>query len=247
MLWRCGPGSIIPVPIQCVTTGVVHTSPDVTSLRPRTPSPDHYLLAFTLTNVKSPAIWIRTERSKLGLSTRDLAHLAGVSYPTISRIENGHEQPRWSTLEKVFEVLGHPFAAPTDESDHLRLADLSDAWTTDSTGAHHPEWVRLRALVDRIRLRPALVARAIQPEPPPSRSQMMDALLAAVADKLADDHGIARPRWTRRRPPLSQPWSAPTRPSKRAEAKSSAPAQFLKRGLLIPESAIWRERELTRG
>jgi predicted transcriptional regulator len=49
--------------------------------------------------MESPAIWVRAGRARLGLSTRDLAHLAGVAYPTISRIENGHVQPRWSTLE----------------------------------------------------------------------------------------------------------------------------------------------------
>jgi len=189
----------------------------------------------------SPAAWIRGERTRLGLSTRDLARLAGVAYPTISRIENGHAQPRWSTLERIFGVLGHPFASSAEERTPPRLADLSDAWTEDATGTHHPNWVRLRGLVDQLRLRPALVARAILPEPPGSGSELVDVLLAAVAEKLADDHGIARPRWTRLRPPMGQPWSAATRPSKQAEAEAAAPAQFHTRGLLIPESALWRD------
>jgi transcriptional regulator with XRE-family HTH domain len=194
----------------------------------------------------SPAAWIRSERTRLGLSTRDLAHLAGVAYPTISRIENGHEQPRWTTLEKIFDVLGHPLVPSPDDRPQPRLADLSEAFTEDATGDQQPDWVRLRALVDQVRLRPALVAQAILPEPPRSRSELMDTLLAAVAEKLADDHGIARPRWARQRPPLSPPWSAATRPSKRAEAEVTAPVQFLRRGLLIPESAIWRDRTLER-
>ncbi|MGA1259414.1 MAG: helix-turn-helix transcriptional regulator, partial [Ilumatobacteraceae bacterium] len=68
-----------------------------------------------LTLSDSPATWIRDERTQLGMSTRDLARLAGVAYPTISRIENGHEQPRWSTLQKIFVVLGYSFAPATDE------------------------------------------------------------------------------------------------------------------------------------
>ena len=36
---------------------------------------------------------VRIERETLGLSMRDLAALAGISYPTISRIENGHARP----------------------------------------------------------------------------------------------------------------------------------------------------------
>ena len=194
--------------------------------------------------MESPAIWIRVERGRLGLSTRDLARLTGVSYPTISRIENGHEEPRWSTLEKIFDVLGHPLTPSPDERKQPRLADLADAWTKDATHAHHPDWVRLRGLVDQLRLRPALIAQAILPEPPRSRSMVMDALLAGIAEKLADDAGISRPRWARKRPPLREPWSVAVRPSKRAEAEATAPAQFIRRGLLIPESTIWRERKM---
>ena len=194
--------------------------------------------------MESPAAWIRSERTRMGLSTRDLARLAGVSYPTISRIENGHEQPRWSTLEKIFDVLGRPLTPAGGDRSQLRLADLSDAWTTDATGTQHPDWTRLRALADQLRLRPALVAQAILPEPPRSRSALMDTLLAAVAEKLADDAGIAPARWTRSRPPLCEPWSLPTRAAKRAEAEATTPVQFRRRGLVIPASTIWRERPL---
>jgi transcriptional regulator with XRE-family HTH domain len=201
------------------------------------------MLAFIVTNMESPGVWIRSERTRLGLSTRDLARLAGVAYPTISRLENGHEQPRWSTLEKIFVVLGRTLVASGDGDEQPRLSDLSNAWTVDSTGTHHPEWVKLRGLADHLRRHPALVARAILPEPPRSQSELIDVLLAAIAEKLADDHGITRPRWTRSRPPLAQSWSVPTRSSRRESDSLSIPPQFLERGLLIPESAIWRERE----
>ncbi|NDE59801.1 MAG: XRE family transcriptional regulator [Acidimicrobiia bacterium] len=205
---------------------------------------DRKVLAFILTRMDAPGVWIRTERMRMGLSTRDLARLAGVSYPTVSRIENGHEQPRWSTIEKICAVLGRSLTPIADDGEQLRLADLSNAWTKDATGDHHPEWVRLRGLVDHLRRRPLLVAQAILPEPPPSRSELMNVLLAAVAEKLADDHGIARPRWTRKRPPLRQPWSLATRASKRDADEVNIPEQFRKRGLLIPVSTIWRDREV---
>lgn len=196
-----------------------------------------------LTLMESPATWIRDERARLGLSVRDLARLAGVAYPTVSRIENGHVQPRWSTLEKIFEVLGRPLAPSADDREQLRLADLSDAWTEDAAQATHPDWTKLRALADQLRLRPALTAQAILPEPPRSQSALMDSLLAGIAEKLADDAGISRPGWTRERPPLQEPWCAAARPSKQAEAAAAAPAQFVRRRLLIPQAAIWRERE----
>lgn len=93
------------------------------------------------------------ERTRLGLCTRDLARLAGVAYPTVSRIENGHVQPRWSTLERIFEVLGRPLALSAADREQPRHADLSDAWSEDATHAEHPDWTRLRALVDQLRLR----------------------------------------------------------------------------------------------
>lgn len=192
----------------------------------------------------SPATWIRDERTRLGLSTRDLARLAGVSYPTISRIENGHEEPRWRTLEKILEVLGHRLSPEVNIQHRTRLADLSEAWSEDATRAQHPDWTRLRGLADQLKLRPALTAQAIMPEPPRSRSEIMDALLASMAEKLADDAGISRPAWTRERPPLAEPWSVVTRPSKRAEVEATTPVQFLHRKLLIPEAAIWRNKDL---
>lgn len=202
------------------------------------------LLAFTLTVMESPAIWIREERTRLGLSTRDLARLSGVSYPTISKIEKGHEQPRWSTLEKIFKVLGRSVTTSRMERSQPRLADLTTAWSEDATHAHHPDWVRVRAFADELRLRPYLTAQAIFPEPPQSQSPLIDTLLAAIAEKLADDAGIARPRWTRKRLPLREPWSVAARPSKQSEVEATTPVQFRKRGLLIPASTIWRERKL---
>jgi transcriptional regulator with XRE-family HTH domain len=194
--------------------------------------------------MESPASWIRTGRTHLGLSTRDLARLAGVAYPTISRIENGHEQPRWSTLERILEVLGSSLTTEVPNHHRPRLADMSDAWTEDATGTEHPDWVRFRAFADQLALRPALTAQAILPEPPLSGSSLLDNLLAAIAEKVADDAGITRPRWTHGRPPLSEPWSSAARPSKQAEAALGAPAQFARRGLLIPAATIWRKRDL---
>ena len=204
------------------------------------------VLLLTLTLMESPSVWIRAGRARLGLSTRDLARLAGVAYPTISRIENGHEQPRWSTLEKILEVLGSHLFTAIDDHDLPRLADLSNAWVEDSTHTQHPDWARFRAVADQLALQPTLLARAIGPEPPRSQSPLIDTLLAAIAEKLADDAGIARPRWVRNRPPLAEPWSVEVRPSKQAELMTSTPAQFARRGLMIPASAIWRERALSR-
>lgn len=191
-----------------------------------------------LTTCASPANPIRTE------VTSDLARAAGVLHPTISRIRKGHEQPHYSTLENVFDALDNQSAAKRAERKHPRLADLADAWTLDATNTLIPDWVRFRFLTDELRLHPALLAQAILPEPPQSASVVMDVLLAATAEKLADDAGISRPGWTKDRQMLSEPWFVETRPSKQTQAAAHSPTQFVSRGLHIPETAIWRERNM---
>lgn len=178
----------------------------------------------------------RAERAELGLSLRDLATLADVSYPTISRIENGQDQPRWDTLSKLSAALGKRLVASFEDLEVPQLADVA-------TDGGEPDWTGLRGLVDHLRLHSELTAAAIA-EAPARRSSLVDNLLAAVAEKLADDAGIRRPRWTIDISPLEQRWEAPGRPSRRdADAASTSP-QFVDRNLVLPVSAIWRGHEL---
>lgn len=73
----------------------------------------------------------------------------------------------------------------------------------------------------------------------------MDALLGAIADKLADDGALARPRWTgaasRRLPEL---WESPGTPSMRARALQATPGQFREHGLSISTDTLWRRSEV---
>ena len=139
---------------------------------------------------------IRAERAELGLSLRDLAKLADVSYPTISRIENGQEQPRWDTLSKLSAALGKRLVASFEDLEVPRLADLA-------VDDDEPDWTGLRGLVDHLRLHGELTAAAIA-KAPPQCSPLIDSLLAGVAEKLADDASIQRPRWTSQIPPLAE-------------------------------------------
>ncbi len=181
---------------------------------------------------------VRIEREALGLSMRDLAALAGISYPTISRIENGHEDPRWDTLTKIAAALGKTLAPTFETQPILRLADI------DVDGAtSEPDWTRLRSFADQISLHPEWTAVAIA-DAPSSSAAFMSNLLAAIAEKLADDAGIQRPGWTKQVAALESPWEAPATPPRRAINAENTPAQFAARRITLPERAIWREREL---
>jgi transcriptional regulator with XRE-family HTH domain len=181
---------------------------------------------------------IRNEREALGLSMRDLAALAGISYPTISRIENGHEDPRWDTLTKIAAALGKTLAPTFETRPILRLADIDVDGTTGE-----PDWTLLRSFADQITLHPEWAAAAIT-DAPSSGSSFMSNLLAAIAEKLADDAKIQRPGWTKQIAALESPWEAPATPRRRAMNAQNTPAQFAARHITLPERTIWREREL---
>jgi transcriptional regulator with XRE-family HTH domain len=187
--------------------------------------------------VQTPGAWIVQTRTALGLSTRELAHLAGVAYPTVSRIERGHTDPRWGTVADLARSLGFELEmGALTPIAVVRLADLVDAIGDDGT----PDWTRLRAFADQLRRRPHLSGVATSAVPAPSGSPLLDNLLAGVAEIVADDAGLRRPRWTREIPPLVEAWEAPGTPRKRQENASSAAPQFAARNILLSATAIWR-------
>jgi hypothetical protein len=70
---------------------------------------------------------------------------------------------------------------------------------------------------------------------------MMDALLAGIADKLADDRGLKRPLWTRRSDRfLSSAWQSPGTPRMKARAREQTPHQLLAHGVIASRDSLWR-------
>jgi hypothetical protein len=98
----------------------------------------------------------------------------------------------------------------------------------------------LRGFIDWLSLHPDRIEEAIE-TPPPRTGTPLDALLAGMAEKLADDGGITRPRWSAAVPPLDDPWEPPGTPRMIAAAKRTAPESFKRRNLFIAERDLWRE------
>ena len=191
--------------------------------------------------MESAGSLIRRERKALGLSTRHLATLAGVSYPTISRIENGHDEPQWGTMQKIAAALGKSCSLGDDVS-FTRLADLVEP--SDGTVDPEPEWTRLRGFADQLALHPELTAAATADSPRPSGSRLIDNLLAAIAEKLAADVGIRPAAWTALVEPLDTPWEAPGTPRRRAATAAQTAPEFAARNIMLSTSAIWRDRPM---
>ena len=69
----------------------------------------------------------------------------------------------------------------------------------------------------------------------------MDALLAGLADKLADDAALPRPAWTQRGRRLRQPWAPAGTPRQTAHRREHTPTQLAYRNLVIDAATLWRE------
>lgn len=230
------------------------------------------IVAFMLTPMRSPSSLLREARARAGLSTRELAHRSGMSASTISRIETGTIDPTVTTLQRLMDgagmelvLLGRRHRAATAPPPHessaaataepgtssgslnggggeVTLADLHDAWQATRVGPR-PDWTRLRALLDHLERHPQLVSSAIASPPRRTQSPMMNALLAGIADKLAADHGLPRPSWTRAVGALKRTWYTPGTPRMRAAARAQSPQQLLRRNIAIREDSLWRPRD----
>ena len=70
------------------------------------------------------------------------------------------------------------------------------------------------------------------------------ALLAAVAEKLADDARLARPSWTGSVPALEDPYEPPVRHGVQRE---ELPKLMSASGLMIDNESLWRDRRTVGG
>lgn len=183
---------------------------------------------------------VGTARGSAGVTVRELAALAGVAGSTITRIQAGVVDPTVHTLARVLAAAGYELRLSAARSDARRVPQLTDlvgAWTRRA-GEVRLDWPRWRGLLDSLALHPELVPEAIYQSPPPAGDRVVDTLLAAIAEKLADDAALPRPSWTRTIPALDVPYRPPV---VRADLQREIPAQLEARGLLIDTASLWRD------
>lgn len=196
-----------------------------------------------LTPMEDARALVAEARRGAGLSIRELGRLAGVSFTTISRIEAGEMDPTVGMLKRILAASGRRLRLTADASPQPQrlLADLASA-VTETDAGERPDWTRLRAFLDHLALHPEETQSAITARPH-TESRLMNALLAGIAEKLADDHWLSRPGWTRTAPKLKPDWALPGTPRLLAEQRAHAPRQLLDRGLAIDQRSLWRDQE----
>lgn len=175
-----------------------------------------------------------------GLPIRSLARAGGVAGSTITRIQSGDVDPSIHTLERILGAADLDLRleiARRGAPHRPRLGDLVDAWSIRD-GRLRLRWTRFRALLDHLALHPELIPEAIYPAPSPTGEKAIDALLAAIAEKLADDAELARPLWAEDVPALEDEYRPPL---PRSTANCTIPEQLRERGLMIDTGSLWRE------
>jgi transcriptional regulator with XRE-family HTH domain len=185
---------------------------------------------------------VTNAKGSSGLSVRRLANDARVAGSTITRIQAGTVDPTVDTLARIVGAAGFELqltAVQRAGRRPTRLADLADAWTRRDERLRL-DWTRWRAVLDELALHPERVPEAIYVEPPPAGERIIDNLLAAAAEKLADDAGLPRPSWTDGVAPLDEPY----RPQvARLLTDRAIPTQLAARGLMIDSTSLWRDRQ----
>ena len=177
---------------------------------------------------------LRRSRRTAGLTQAQLAELAGTSQSAIAAYESGARQPTLPVLRRMIEATGH-VASVTAEPDPtmFRLTDLA----RDIRGSHGDAQRQLRLVFEFLRAaeqdgHPLVLLVAAEPEL--TGDPRFDALLAAAAEDLCVEAGIAPPSWVHE--PfrfLNRAWWVSDLPSGRAQALVHAPASYRRRGIMI--------------
>jgi hypothetical protein len=145
-------------------------------------------------------------------------------------------------LSRLIAAAGHHLSVTLDKAGlprELAIESLTEAYSPGAE-VRRVNWARLRGFLDQLAEHQELTADAIASPPHRTGDPAFDALLAGIAEKLADDAGIPRPRWTRSVPPSPIPWEAPGTPARIRRARASAPTQLAARNIWLAAHDLWR-------
>jgi hypothetical protein len=88
---------------------------------------------------------------------------------------------------------------------------------------------------------PHEIETAITTPRPRSGSLQFDCLVAAIAERVADDAEVSRPRWCASIPGLTSPWWPPGTPRMIERARRDSPPQFTQRYGWVAARDLWRD------
>ena len=184
---------------------------------------------------------MRIRRRRMGLSQRELARRARISYKTVQLIESGGHDPRWSTLRRLAGTLGieagkldaalENCLAPQEDS----IPAVSERMIEDGP-ASWKGW--LFEFVDAFRKAP----NADLAESPPAADldPRLKALLASTVELLCAQIKAPAPLWCSGIGSLETPWFPSEIENLKASALVESPAQYRRRNIFVLRNFLAR-------
>ena len=147
--------------------------------------------------------------------------------------------PTVTMLARITSATGHRLNIRADQT--LRKASLA-AIAQLVLGVDAPDipFTRLRGLIDSLDANPNSAMDAIVDPPPRTGNEDLDNLLAAIANKIAEENLRTRPTWTSDVPIPPAPWRSPGTPRMQALEAAKAPRQFTERRIFLAANNFWR-------
>jgi len=180
-------------------------------------------------------------RQQSGISRKELARRSGVPTSTVSRVEEGLMDPTFTMTQRLFGALGCDVHLAIQPMSKSALANLADAFIDQPWGTEI-DFVRVRSFIDYISSHPESASSAIAQPPARSGDSLMDCMLAAIAEKIADDNEITRPNWCEAVPALGKVWRSPGTPAMNKRNDQRVPPQFRARKIFLSEISLWRPK-----
>jgi transcriptional regulator with XRE-family HTH domain len=181
--------------------------------------------------------YIKNIRNLKGISQRNLAVLAGISYKTLQLLEEGGQDPKLSTLQRIASALGYPPNAISLQIQRLLALD-PDAVAVVSeriVAEGRDSWkIWLFNFVDAFRVCsleriPALIAKPPVDCTPPE----VQALLASTVEALCAERKISVPPWCMAIDGLKEPWFVSGMENLKALSLVESPVHFRKRNIFV--------------
>ncbi len=177
---------------------------------------------------------LRIARERRGLSQRELARRAGLSFRGVQLIERPGHDPRISSLGQISGALGLPSEG---------MATLAAGFFLEDGGSFRTASIRMLVdgfdswmihlfdAVDAFRRVPdiGLVRSAPAEEIDPG----LRALIASTVETLCDEAELGSPGWCRGIEPLKYPWFVAGVENLKASALIESPVRYRKRNLFV--------------
>lgn len=177
---------------------------------------------------------LRDIREKRGLSQRQLAERAALSFRAVQMIESGQSDPRLSSLEKLARALGESPGQVTRAVWHVleRDPDSVEAVSDRIAAEGESTWkLWLFEFVDAFRRQPR--SRLVEAPPTAATPARVRALIASTVETLCDATGAPAPGWCGGIPPLPEPWFVSGIENLKAAALVESPVHFRKRKIFV--------------